>query len=363
MFQKLWSFVHYLEYLIHIISARVASIVVTITSTQTTFVVDTTAPANTGSNNVYPTLAAAAVARRLVNGPATVDFRQATVHPALAYDLRDAGGNWNTTFTAPKQTIAQTFAAGSTLAGVTTFAVATGFQGGPGTSLITAPDVSPQNSVTFRTKGTGGLFSTAGGDFFNAANVAGQTAIWFLAEAGPFFQAGAALLCARGANARIVVNPTDGAVIASNCLFESAGGQILVQSLSSADVVSLTQANMATTGPNLVRGVNLINFASTNNSRGPNGGNPALQAGGVTLVAGTTAAIIPATITATSRIFLTVNTSVPGAGNLTVEYAALAVDRVIGVAGAGGGFKPTALIAAGTINVNDVSSLDWLVVN
>ena len=84
------------------------------------------------------------------------------------------------------------------------------------------------------------------------------------------------------------------------------------------------------------------------------------QSGAQVLTAGTTA-LIPATITATSRIIVTQKT--PGTTTNTVEYSALGTDRVIGIGGAGGGFKLTALVAAGTINVADVSTLDWVVFN
>jgi len=84
------------------------------------------------------------------------------------------------------------------------------------------------------------------------------------------------------------------------------------------------------------------------------------QSGTQALTAGTTA-LIPATITASSRILVTQKT--PGTTTNTVEYSALGTDRVVGIGGAGGGFKLTALVAAGTINVADVSTLDWVVFN
>lgn len=88
-------------------------------------------------------------------------------------------------------------------------------------------------------------------------------------------------------------------------------------------------------------------------------GGHTIQAGTTTLVAGVSPAIA-AVITASSRIFGFVKVMTPGAGNLTVEYGALAADRAIGSPGS---FKITALLAAGTINNVDVSSIDWLVVN
>jgi hypothetical protein len=84
------------------------------------------------------------------------------------------------------------------------------------------------------------------------------------------------------------------------------------------------------------------------------------QSGVATLVAGVTA-LISATITTSSRIVAFVKT--PGTPTLTVQYGALATDRVAGLGSALGGFKLTALVAAGTINVDDTSVLDWVVFN
>lgn len=84
------------------------------------------------------------------------------------------------------------------------------------------------------------------------------------------------------------------------------------------------------------------------------------QSGVATLVSGVSA-LISATITTSSRIVAFVKT--PGTPTLTVQYGALADDRVAGLASASGGFKLTALVAAGTINVDDTSVLDWVVFN
>jgi len=87
----------------------------------------------------------------------------------------------------------------------------------------------------------------------------------------------------------------------------------------------------------------------------------AVQHGTIQLALGTTA-LIPAHVSASSSILVTVRTMTPGAGNLTVQYAALTADRVVGEPGAGGGFKITALLAAGTINNADTSFVDWIIV-
>lgn len=85
-----------------------------------------------------------------------------------------------------------------------------------------------------------------------------------------------------------------------------------------------------------------------------------IQSGTASLVAGVSAAI-PANITASSLIFVQAGAITPGAGNLTRFYNPLPADTVIGTPGS---FKITALIDAGTINVNDVSAnLFWMVLN
>ena len=81
-----------------------------------------------------------------------------------------------------------------------------------------------------------------------------------------------------------------------------------------------------------------------------------IQTGTVTLSSGVSAAIA-ANVSATSRIIGFLKASSPGSGNLTVGFAALAAGRINGTPGS---FTITALIAAGTINVLDNSTLDWV---
>lgn len=84
------------------------------------------------------------------------------------------------------------------------------------------------------------------------------------------------------------------------------------------------------------------------------------QAGVATLVTGVTA-LISATITASSRIIVTLKT--PDTITATAAYAALTADRVVGLASASGGFKISALKTDSTVNTADVSTLDWVVIN
>lgn len=81
-----------------------------------------------------------------------------------------------------------------------------------------------------------------------------------------------------------------------------------------------------------------------------------LQSGTATLAAGTVS--ITATITANSRIFVTVKDANPGAGGLTIGFEAPVASRNVGA----GTFIVRANVAAGTINVLDTSTFDWLVI-
>lgn len=88
----------------------------------------------------------------------------------------------------------------------------------------------------------------------------------------------------------------------------------------------------------------------------PNGDN----SGTVTLVAGTATVSFPR-LTANSRIFLTLKTA--NTTTLTTAYTAPASGRDPIIAGVGTGtFVVRANVAAGTINVADISTLDWFVI-
>jgi hypothetical protein len=332
-------------------------------SVETTFVVD---PFAMPGKNVYTTLLAAAAARRLVTGPAIVTFRASMIHPAAAYDLRDAAGDWNTTFASNGGFRAEQFAAGSTLDGVTTFELPVNFLGPLGEVLITAPAPVGSAFSIFRLNiGIGGLAATGGGDFFDASNVVGQNSVWILKEAAGLFQAGGNILCARGANASLFIIPLDDTTIAQNTLVESAGGLITVTQAAPGALVNRTQVKLVTSGPNLnaVPGGNLNLTSSALNIKGPNGGNPITQAGPAKIDGVTgKSPFIPATITASSRITGFLRSPLGAA--LTTGYGALPGDRMLGVAGAGGGFQLSAFLAGGPgTNVADGSDLDWEVTN
>lgn len=326
-------------------------------------VVDTSVTASSG--NVFKTLAEAAAVRRTFDGPATVTFRQATIHPALAYDLRDASGYWNTTFlTAAGAILGQQFAAGSTLAGVTEFAAPINFLGLAGSALVTAPVLAAGTSPIFRTRGEFGMAATGGGDFFNPASgapAAGQSSVWILSDISGGFAAGNAIWASRGLNAAIVLLVEDESFISSNTLVEAGGGTIFVSQASDGAVVNRTQANLATTGPNLTPGGNLALLPSTNNARGPGGGDPAVQAGTATLANGT-ATVATAVITATSRIVVCLKTPAgAGAATSTVYFSPGGATRVPGRPGS---FTcQGSVTASGGPNAGDNSDVDWMIMN
>lgn len=86
--------------------------------------------------------------------------------------------------------------------------------------------------------------------------------------------------------------------------------------------------------------------------------NLAGSSGTGTLVAGTKT--IAANITANSRILVTIKDANPGAGNLTVGVSAPSAGRSVG---APGSFTVQADVAAGTINILDTSTFDWIIIN
>ena len=84
------------------------------------------------------------------------------------------------------------------------------------------------------------------------------------------------------------------------------------------------------------------------------------QSGSTAIAIGTgKTAAIPAFISATSKILVSQKT--PAGDALTVKYAALAADRVVG---APGSFQITAILAAGggAVNGADTSTIDWEVI-
>lgn len=83
--------------------------------------------------------------------------------------------------------------------------------------------------------------------------------------------------------------------------------------------------------------------------------NDPILSGTSTLASGT--ATITAPITASSRIIVTVKDANPGAGGLTVGLEAPSASRSVGIS-----FVVRANVAAGTINILDTSTFDWVVV-
>jgi len=105
--------------------------------------------------------------------------------------------------------------------------------------------------------------------------------------------------------------------------------------------ITATAGNITATAGNLVIGTGRLTVG-------------AKVAGQTTLVAGTKAITVTGLTAVASLAFVSVVNAVPGAGNLTVSHRAVCTDDTITI---------TALIAAGTINIADVSVVNWFVVN
>lgn len=86
-------------------------------------------------------------------------------------------------------------------------------------------------------------------------------------------------------------------------------------------------------------------------------GTPNILHGQVTLSSGVSGAISAPGLSATSSIVFTKR--VQSADGTTVEYVALAADRVFGAAGS---FKATAIVSAGTVQGADDSTLDYVII-
>lgn len=119
---------------------------------------------------------------------------------------------------------------------------------------------------------------------------------------------------------------------------------------------NITKINNVTTSFPASQGA--ANTALTNDGSGNLSwtATPGILKGTATLVAGTVT--ITAAITANSRIVATIKDASPGAGNLTIGLAVPSAGRNVG----GGTFAIQANVAAGTINVLDTSTVDWVVI-
>lgn len=91
-------------------------------------------------------------------------------------------------------------------------------------------------------------------------------------------------------------------------------------------------------------------------------GGSTIQKGTVTLVAGQ-ALLVPAVITATSRIQVSFKDAHSGANANTAKIEVPAATRVVTVLPGTGSFNIRALTIADALNVTDVSTVDWEVIN
>lgn len=316
---------------------------------QTTFVVDTTSVQHA---NVYPTLAAAAVARRLVDGPAIVEFRQSTTHPAAAYDFRDANGDWITSFVSPSTGVFQqnqTFADGSTLVGVNEF-VSTGIVfAGLASTLIAMPPfmvLRLEKGCFFQATGAGGV----------VAGLAAGVCDIFLYGTSIFKTGSATGAAVKATGGTLVIEKFDETDLQGSTLAQSGLGFVLVISGSPAGTIIATQPGISS---GLVQGTNLFFDSSVNSIVGPGGAAPALQAGTATLVGGKLQ--ITANLTPSSVIQLTNKIPRTTTNTSFYTYDAAAFPIVFGLAG---NFTIVALLqGADTINIADLSDVGWVIVN
>lgn len=323
----------------------------------TTYVVDSTV--TSPSVNVFKTFRQAVDAALLVAGPKLFQFRDVApvINIAGAYDL----GVDPVTINAKGVLSTLTIAAGVTFTGtppsVDFDMSGVTFQGA--SPLITAPSFGAGAGLYRFRAGCVLQCSDPAGRIVRAP--AGAAAVTLLQEeahtlAGTCFDA-------VGAGAIHFVKVYDHGAIVANTVAQSGGGALTVINDGSASVVTLAQAGMP--GGTLVVGTTLVLNGSTTNLRGPGGNAPALQ-GFNASIDGVTgkSAFIAATVTATTRFPAPgVRVAAPGAGNLTVGYGVRTADVVVGLAGAGGGFKITAALADGTANTLDTSNLDAIAVN
>ena len=135
-------------------------------------------------------------------------------------------------------------------------------------------------------------------------------------------------------------------------VYEAAGAAATAQAnaIAASDPVGSSAAVLASS---LQKASNLSDVVSASTARS----NLQIQSGTDVLVAGTVT--IVATITANSRILVTIKDANPGIGNLTIGLAVPSASRVVGSPGS---FDVRANIADGTINVLDTSTFDWIII-
>lgn len=292
-------------------------------------------PGAVSSGNVFATWAEIVAAVATMNGAITIgidtDLGAADI-PVGNWDLRPAGVSGPVTFVNASKAPAFLVPFVTIAAGAVTIHGLTGIDDVSVVNQSTVPVITINaNAGSFTISKQGGLFQSAGAAAF-LAYVAGAGADLLLQDFAGIFAFG-------GTNA---ITVAAGAVVT----LELAGESLL-------DTNQLVAA-VGTTG------VTVDYFAVFRTQAGAPTVSPQIrQSGSAAIVVGTgKTAAIPAFITANSRIVVSLKTPVGDA--LTIKYAALAADRVVG---APGSFQISALAAAGggAVNGVDTSTIDWLV--
>lgn len=289
-------------------------------------------PGAVSSGNVYGTWQEVVDAVSLLNGAITIGIDTDTapaVIPPGAYDLTSAGvsgprilvnASKAPPFIAPFITLGP---------GAVTIAGLTALDGVSMLNQSTVPVITFTDNKSFSIEKEGGVFQDVGAAAFIAVTATGFVD-----------------LLLKGFSQIVSLGGT-------NAITVAAGGVLTIKVSDSAEIgQNMLVAAAGTTG------VAVDYFATFGTQAGAPTTNPQIrQSGSAAILVGTgKTAAIPAFITASTRIFVSLKT--PSGDALTVKYAALAADRV---AGAPGSFQISALSNAGggAVNGVDVSTIDW----
>ncbi len=305
-------------------------------------------PGGVAGNGKYNTWASVAAAVAKVNGSRRIyvdtSLGAAVISGDVAFDLSPAANGIFGDVELYGTGNSATAGAAISITG------ATSVKGLTSLSTVTLTNASSLATGAIVFPAGGGCFYLNNGSFLRQDVTAGGPAI--ICAAGQVI-----LINLSGISAVLTVNGGANA-------FGQSGGVIVFQSYDASTVFAnmVTRAAgtmLVTLGTDGAWG-SQASAATINVTANTKGG---MQTGVATIsVAGATV-LIPANITSGARIDFGLKTPANDAN--TVKYAALDTDRVVGSIAAGGGFKLSALTAAGggALNVADTSVLDWRVTN
>lgn len=161
-------------------------------------------------------------------------------------------------------------------------------------------------------------------------------------------------------------------ILPAGTLAADSGCQPVTASAKAGDLMTIVRLDTSRFGFNIIAAVTFALPAGTQSaatlwfdgtawqpmSVGSVG--PFVQSGTVTLTTTGASNLVPATVTASTRVTVT-PTAFAGSGVGTTDtYAVLS--KTVGNLGSGGGFVVSAVNTAKTLNANDTSTLDWIAV-